>query len=113
MESDVTAERFILSAHNETYKDLFNTIAHTLHKKAPWKEVSPLLATWVTRVEALKSMFTGKPPLITKETAATALATVQYDNSKLFKFLPEFKYELLQQTIVNTCLALQQKLNLK
>jgi nucleoside-diphosphate-sugar epimerase len=113
MESEITAERFILSAHNESYRNLFNTIAGAFHKKGPSREVSPFIAKWVTRSQAIRSRFTGKVPLITKETAATALATVQFDNSKLFKFFPSFKYEPLQQTIINTCLALQQKLNLK
>ena len=111
MESDISGERFIVSAHNETYRNVFNSIADAFNKKRPYKEVTPFLAKLVSRMEALKSFFTGKDPLITKETAATAIARVQFDNTKLLKHLPSFQYESLQQTISNTCILLQQKLN--
>lgn len=111
MESDVSAERFIISAHNETYRNVFNGIADAFQKRRPHKQVTPFISRWVTRIESLKSRFTGKEPLLTKETAYTAMAKVHFDNSKIFKFLPAFSYEPLQQTISETCSALQQKLN--
>ncbi len=112
MDSAVNAERFIISAHNETYQNVFNSIAIAFNKKQPHKEVTPFLATLVTKLEAIKTKFTGQPPLLTKETATTAMAKVNFDNSKLFNFLPQFKYYPLQQTITDTCRALQQKLNI-
>ena len=111
MESDISGERFIVSAHNETYRNVFNSIADAFNKKRPYKEVTPFISKLVSRMEAVKSFFTGKDPLITKETAATAIARVQFDNTKLLKHLPSFQYESLQQTINNTCALLQQKLN--
>ncbi len=111
MDSDVTGERFIISAHNESYRTVFNGIADAFKKRRPHKKVTPFLSRWVSRVEWIKSKLTGKEPLVTKETALTAMAKVQFDNSKLFKFLPAFSYEPLQKTILETCNALQQKLN--
>ena len=111
MDSTVSAERFIISGHNETFHNVFNAIAIAFNKKQPHKKVTTFLARWVTRLEAIKSAFTGQPPLLTKETAYTAMAKVNFDNSKLLAFLPGFQYYPLQQTIVDTCRALQQKLN--
>jgi nucleoside-diphosphate-sugar epimerase len=111
MESNTSSQRFILSAANIGYRDVFNMIATAFNKKAPYKKVTPLLAKIVWRLEALKSRFTGNNPLITKETAATALAKVYFDSSKLPQFLPGFQYEDIQATIVHTCSRLQQKLN--
>jgi len=65
----------------------------------------------VWRMEAIKSLFTGKKPLLTKETATTAMANVQFDNSKLLKFLPDFKYRPMEETIKDTCAGMQHKLN--
>jgi dihydroflavonol-4-reductase len=62
-------------------------------------------------LEAIKSLFTGKDPIITKETAATALAKVNFDNTKLLKFLPNFIYRTLEDTVAYTCKELQQRLN--
>lgn len=111
MESGISAERFILSAENRTYRELFNMMAAAFGKKEPHKKVTPFIAGVVYRWEALKSRFTGKEPLITKETAHTARAKVYFDNSKIKKFLPGFSYHAVEDTIRDTCAALQQKLN--
>ena len=111
MDSTVSAERFIINGHNETFQNVFNAIAIAFNKKQPNKKVTAFLARWVTRFEAIKSVLTRQPPLLTKETAYTAMAKVHFDNSKLFTFLHGFKYYPLQHTIIDTCRALQQKLN--
>ena len=111
MNSNISAERFILSAENRTYADVFNLIAKAFGKKPPHKEVTPLLAKIVWRLEAVKSFFTGKDPLLTKETSATAMTKANFDNSKLKKYLPGFEYRKIEDTIADTCSALQQKIN--
>jgi dihydroflavonol-4-reductase len=111
MNSSITAQRFILCAENRSYRDLFILIAKAFGKKPPYKKVTPLLSKMVWRFEAIKSYFTGKEPLITKETAATALAKVNFDNSKLKKFLPDFTYLKIEDSISDTCTVLQQKIN--
>ena len=111
MDSNITGERFIVSAENRSYRDIFTLIATAFSKKIPYKKVSPLLANIVWRWEAVKNIFTSKAPLLTKETAASAMAKVYFDNSKLKKFLPQFSYRTIEDTITKTCAALQQKLN--
>ncbi len=111
MNSNVSAERFILSAENRSYENVFNLIANAFDKKPPHKKVTAAIAKIVWRLEAVKSLFTGKAPLLTRETAKTALAKVNFDNSKLKNFLPDFSYRKIENSIEDTCLALQQKLN--
>lgn len=111
MESDVSAERFIISGHNDSYQNVFNAIADSFGKKRPHKKVSPFLSRVVSFLEAIKSRITGIAPLVTKETAATAMARVNFDNSKLLQYIPGFAYTSLQQTIAETCKSLQHKLN--
>lgn len=111
MESDISGEKFVISGHNDTYQNVFNGIADAFNKKRPHKKVTPFLAALVGKWEALKSFFTGNAPLVTKETAATAMTTALFDNSKLLKFLPGFHYRRLAETIKYSCHALQQKLN--
>ncbi|MEJ7587193.1 MAG: hypothetical protein WKI04_06495 [Ferruginibacter sp.] len=48
---------------------------------------------------------------MTKETAANAMASVYFENSKLLKCLPGFQYRPLGETITDTCALMQQKLN--
>jgi nucleoside-diphosphate-sugar epimerase len=111
MQSDISNERFIISAENRTYRQVFNWIADGFGKKRPHKKVTPLIAKIVWRLEAIKSRFSGKNPLVTKETATTALAEVSYNNEKLLKFLPDFKYTDIESAIHITCK--QMLLNLK
>ncbi len=111
MNSDVSAERFIISAENRTYAEVFNLMANAFGKKPPHKKVTPLLAKIVWRLEAVKSFFTGRDPLLTKETAATAMTKANFDNSKLKTTLPGFTYRKIEDSINETCAALQQKIN--
>lgn len=111
MESNISSERFIISAENRSYKEVFNLIAKAFGKKEPHKKVTPLIAKIVWRLEAFKSMFTKQDPLITKETAKTALAKVNFENTKLKQFLPGFVYRKIEDTIADTCALLQQKFN--
>lgn len=111
MESNITAQRFIINAENKSYQEVFSMIATAFNKKAPHKKVTPFLAGLIWRLEAIKSLFSDGDPLVTRETAHTALATVHYDNSKLLQYLPGFAYTDFRKTINDTCAALQQKLN--
>ncbi|HRI20719.1 MAG TPA: NAD-dependent epimerase/dehydratase family protein [Panacibacter sp.] len=112
MESNISNERFILSAENIGYRELFNRIADEFGKKRPSKKVTPVLAALVWRVEALKAFFTGSDPLVTKETAATALVKVHFDNSKLLQHLPHFKYTPVRKSIARICAEFKEMYNL-
>ena len=112
MNSDISGQRFILNGANVAYKDLFFSIARCFNKKLPHRRVSPLLAEIVWRMESLKSMFTGKKHLLTKETARTAQAKVYFDNSKLLKALPEFSYTSIEDAVNHTCETMKEKYHL-
>jgi dihydroflavonol-4-reductase len=103
MESTITAERYIVSGENETYQNVFNHIADAFGKKRAHKKVTPFLAAVVWRLEKWKSWVTKKNPLITEETAKTALADVQYNNTKVLNALKEFQFTPLTQTIKRIC----------
>ncbi len=111
MDSDISAERFIVNGHNTSFQNVFNHIADSFQKKRPYKKVNRFLAGIVWRMEKIKSSFTKTPPLITKETAANAFENISYDNSKFLKAFPAFTYHSLEDTIRECCKVLQQKLN--
>ena len=109
MNSEVTAERFIINNECRSFKDVFFMIADAFGTKRPDKQVTPFLASVVWRLEKLKSLFTQKEPLVTKETAGSALATVNFNNSKFLKAFPDFHYRPLQQSIERICKAIANK----
>ncbi len=103
MNSEISGQRFILSAENLTYKTVFSTIANGFNKKPPHKKVTPFIAGIVRRLEGLKSIFGNKDPLLTKETAEAALMEVRYNNEKLKSYLSGFEYSPISSTIKRVC----------
>lgn len=112
MNSNITAERFILNGENVSFKEVFSLIAKCFGKKLPHKKVTPFLAEVVWRIEAIKSALTGKRHLLTKETARTALKKVYFDNSKILSALPGFHFTELKDTIEFTCERMKEKYRL-
>jgi hypothetical protein len=70
--------------------------------------VTPFIAAVVWRLEAFKAKFSGKQPLLTKETAKTAQAKVSFNNQKLLQYLPSFSYTSLPTSIQRICKELKQ-----
>ncbi|HUZ59610.1 MAG TPA: NAD-dependent epimerase/dehydratase family protein [Hanamia sp.] len=112
MNSEITAQRFILNGENLSYREIFSSIAFCFGKKPPYKKVTPFLAEIIWRAEALKTKFTGEKHLLTKETARTAQAKVYFDNSKILKTLSDFKFTRIKDTIESTCSVLKEKYRL-
>lgn len=103
MRSDIVAEKFIVSAENHPYREIFNMMARGFSKKPPHRPASKFLAGIVWRLEKLKSLFSGIDPLLTKETAETARMKVYFDGSKLTGRLPGFRYTPVDEAIAISC----------
>ena len=99
MESNISADRFVVSAENLSYKTLFEMVAAAFNKKPPQKKITPFMASAVWRFAAIKSLFSGEAPFITKETARTALLKAHFDNRKLLEAVPSFKYTPLRESV--------------
>ena len=103
MKSDITGERFIVSAENKSYRSVFSEMAEAFGKRPPSRKGSQFLAGIVWRIERLKSFFTGQDPLLTKETAETAQQKVFFDNSKILSAIPGFQFKPVSETINECC----------
>jgi nucleoside-diphosphate-sugar epimerase len=103
IDSDISGERYILSAETASFREIFNLIADEFKKKRPTLEATPFLAAIAWRIERIKSLFTGKPSILTKESAMLAMTKTYFDNSKILKALPNFSFVPLKQTIEKAC----------
>ncbi|HEY4147927.1 MAG TPA: NAD-dependent epimerase/dehydratase family protein [Chitinophagaceae bacterium] len=103
LESDLVGERYILSSANWTFRQLFETMAAGFGKKPPSREATPLLAGIAWRSESLKSLFSGKPSILTRESARVAQSFTYFDNSKIVDALPDFQFTPLERTIKLAC----------
>ncbi len=98
LEKEIINERFILNAENIKYRDIFDSIAENLNKPKAHIKVSPLIKEIAWRIEWLKSLITNKSPLITKETANTAMKNKSFSNEKIIKAL-DYKFIPIEESI--------------
>jgi dihydroflavonol-4-reductase len=101
--SDITEKRFVVNAENISFRQLFNTIAKGFGKRPPHREATPVLGEIAWRIEAVKTFFTGRKPLLTRETAKVARSLNHFDNAALLKVLPGFSYAPLETVIQSAC----------
>lgn len=95
-------ERYILNGGTISYKDFFTQVANTLHVTPPSIRATNLMRQIVWRVEAFKSFFTNKEPLITKTTAKTAANKIEYSSDKIIA-ATQITFKPIHDTIEWTC----------
>lgn len=91
MKSDIESERFLLIGENLKYQDLFTKIAFALGVKPPTILAQGFMVDIAWRVEKLKSLITRKAPVVTSESAKSAVAINSFSAQKMtdmtgFKF---------------------------
>lgn len=102
MESPVANERFVVSAGDYTYRELFTMIACGFGKKEPKYPIPSAVLEVVWRAEWLRSKITGAKPLITRETARTSKGNFLYSAKKLKSTL-NFEFTPIDRVIEHTC----------
>ncbi len=85
MNSDITAERYIINAENWDFKHLTAEIATGFGLQPPSIFASAWMMGLAWRGAALLAAITGKDPLIDKISAQSASMTRNYDNAKIKK----------------------------
>ncbi|HEY4286160.1 MAG TPA: NAD-dependent epimerase/dehydratase family protein [Puia sp.] len=105
LESDVSGERYILNGDNWTFRRLFEDMADGLGKRRPSREATPFLAGMAWRMARLKSILTGQPSILTRESARVARSKAFFDNNKILQQLPGFRFTPLDETIKTACNA--------
>ncbi|HEX3933939.1 MAG TPA: NAD-dependent epimerase/dehydratase family protein, partial [Puia sp.] len=105
LESNITGQRYILNGDNWTFRRLFETIATGFGKKPPSREATPFIAGMAWRTARLKSLFSGQPSILTRESARVARSSTYFDNGKILEKLPGFRFTPLEETIREACSA--------
>jgi dihydroflavonol-4-reductase len=102
MDGEISGERFILASENITFQSLFNQICTALGRPTPAIRARRWMAELLWRIEHIRHLITGSPPLITRETARTAMQNHPYSSEKVQKALG-FTFRPLPETIQWTC----------
>lgn len=99
MNSDIESERFIVSAGNFSFREIFTLMAGALNKKPPRYFAGTFITGMAWRLSKLWTAVTGHKSIITRETVNNANSVCLYDNSKLLKALPGFSYTPISRSI--------------
>ena len=101
--SDLTHQKFLVNADNWSFQQLGISLADQFHKKRPSRKAGYFEMALAWRAEYLKSLFSGDPALLTKETAKLALSQTLFSNAALKMALPSFEFTPLDQVVQAAC----------
>ncbi len=85
--SNIKNERFIINGVNISYRNCFNKIAVAMGKSQATIKVTPLLKEIAWRIEAIKAFVFNTNPLLTRETANTAMKQKKFSSEKIINKL--------------------------
>jgi nucleoside-diphosphate-sugar epimerase len=100
MKSDYVNERYLCLGESISFKELMTMIALKLHKKPPHINTPKWMMGLTWRIASFVSLFTGKSPAITKNSAKTAFGKKVYSNENIKSAL-NFQFRSLDDTLDN------------
>lgn len=103
MKSDISEQRFIVTAENLPFRTLQEMIADNFNRKKPNKAISVPLLNLALQIGNIGSVFTGNKNPLSRETIQLAFSKTYFENDKILKALPGFSFTPLSQTIDKAC----------
>lgn len=106
MDGNYASQRYIISAENWTYRDLFAEIAQQFGLNPPPREALPWMLAAASAGTELASAFTGKKNTLIKETVLSAFKKQSYTNQKIKKAI-NIEFKPVSQSIKRICDAFE------
>ncbi len=100
MDSEISEERYVLSADSIPYQDFLAKIAHTLGAKVPKWPIHKWIGGIAWRVVTFLNLFTGGDPTVTRESVQVSSLPCAYKNDKSLTVF-NFSYLPLDQSITD------------
>jgi dihydroflavonol-4-reductase len=101
MDSDIEAEKFIVSAENSTWSEVMWMAADAMKVKRPYIKITKPISSLAWRIGYARALLTGAMPIATRDSLAIAQNDFRYNNEKICKAL-NFEFRPLQKTIEET-----------
>jgi len=106
MESSITNRRFVVNSQNLTYRELFTQVAEHCQTTNPQIHIPRFVLSLMWRIEKLRSLITGKLPLVTRETVRTSFNNYRYSSDEVKKVL-NIEFIPVRQTIDDMCVFMK------
>ena len=97
-------DKFIVSARNMSYQELFILISESMNKRPPNYRLNYLIGVLAIFLDFMTSSITKSERMVTKEALEMAKIKTNYDNTKIKKLL-DYEFLTIEQTIKETTLA--------
>jgi nucleoside-diphosphate-sugar epimerase len=98
----IYGERFIANAGHTTFQNLFSQIARRMNKRPPSIKLPSALLYLLANLEELRSLITGKEPLITRQSTKVTKEFFYYSNEKAVRKF-NFQFHTLENTLDWCC----------
>lgn len=99
--SDITAQRFMLVSENISYRTLLSTIARYLRKKPPSIHASVSIRKAIIAFDMLRSVLTGKKRVFSNDFARVAGSILYYSSNKIQNTI-QYKFQPIAHSIEKT-----------
>ena len=106
MNSEISSERYIISAENISYKNITSQIADGFGLERPSMLAKPWVMGLVWRSATVLATISGSDSKMDKVAAQTASLTNNYDNSKI-KAAIGIEFKPISETVKEVCAALK------
>ncbi|MGL6022725.1 MAG: NAD-dependent epimerase/dehydratase family protein [Chitinophagaceae bacterium] len=113
MQSNVCNERFIISAENRSYKDIFLLISKGFNKPLGNKPPNSYKINQIIIRNSISHFFNNDKNTLNKKEIMTMNKSYQYDNSKFLKYFKNFEYQSITANIIKLCESYKQKFKLR
>jgi len=102
MDNNISGERFILAGENMEMRNYLDMVAGQFNKKKPFIEAGKFLSQIAVVADSFKSVFTGREPSLTKETARSVQNRFYYSSKKINEKI-NFEFSPINETITEIC----------
>ncbi len=104
MEGNHLGEGFIMNGVNTSYATFYKLVMKYLDKRPTYGGIPSIVGEVAWRMERLRSKFTGKSPILTKETFHQSSQTYRYNADKV-KALLGYEFLSLEKSLKDSCEA--------
>lgn len=102
MNGDISNQRFIISAENWTYRDMFGEIATQFGKNPPKIALKPWMLDAARLGKEILSILSGRTNSLSRDTVRSAFKKQNYSNDKIKKAL-HLEFRSVKDSIADIC----------
>ncbi len=111
MSKNITNQRFIVSSENISFREIVNQIADEFEKKRPKYHANKFMLGMAWRFEKIKTIFTRKPPVITKDVVKSAASVEKYSSQKIHEAI-DYQFRPIKESIKKNVLIYKKMISL-